>query len=118
MSNPPETRALKQLVWVGLIAIAIGFLGTFALLEWLIIRFVVPEGHWFEILHCCITAILFSIIGGLGFGALSVRVLDWYHYKRGSYRCRFCERPLKGAKIVCSCAEAQAWRKRALELRD
>lgn len=113
MSNPlPDERALRQMVYVAVFSFVIGFVGMLALFEWVILRFVAPEGHWLEILHSCITAILFSVIfGGLGFAALSLQVLNWYQYKRGYYRCRFCGQPLKGAGVVCSCPEAQVARK-------
>jgi hypothetical protein len=98
--------------WVGLFAFIIGFLGMLALLEWVLLRFVEPGTHWWEILHYSVNAIIISVVfGGGGFAVLSVKVLSWYHYKRGVYRCRFCGRPLKGIGVPCECPEAQILRK-------
>ncbi|HLX71027.1 MAG TPA: hypothetical protein VKV04_15480 [Verrucomicrobiae bacterium] len=108
----PETRAILQTICVALIAFVIGFLGMLALFEWLILRFVAPDGHWFEILHVSMNALLISVlVGGLGSATLSVRVLSWYYNKWGVRRCHFCGNLLKGARAVCTCPQAQALRK-------
>ena len=109
---PPETRAIRQMVYLSLFAFVIGFFGMLALLEWVVLRFVAPDGRWWEILHVCINAILISVVfGGGGLTVLAVRALSWYHYKRGVHRCRFCGRQLEGIGILCDCPEAQALRK-------
>jgi hypothetical protein len=113
MSNlPPDTRGLRQMIYVCLIAFVVGFFAVLATLGWLIARFVAPDGRWWDILHVSIGAILISVVfGGLSFAAISVWLLSRFHYWRGVYRCRFCDRPLKGAGIPCDCPEAQALRR-------
>ena len=45
MSNPlPEGRALRQMVYVVVFSFIIGFVGMLALFEWVILRFVAPDG--------------------------------------------------------------------------
>jgi hypothetical protein len=108
----PETKAMRREIMVTLIAFVVGFvlvLGTWA---WAIVRFVTPEARWWDLLHTSINAILISVIfGGLGSAALSSWVLSRYHYRRGFYRCRFCDRPLKGTGIPCDCPKAKALRR-------
>lgn len=56
-----------------------------------------------------LSALLVSVIfGGLGFAALCVWVLSWYHHWRGYYRCPYCNRPLKGVTRHCGCPEVKA----------
>lgn len=109
MSNlPPDTKALRQTIYVGLIAFIVGFVGVLALLGWLIASFVAPDSRWWDILHVSSGAILFSVFGGLCFAAGSIWVLNRVHYRRGAFRCPYCGGPLKGVGILCSCPEAQA----------
>jgi len=110
MSNlPPDTRAFRREIYVAIVAFVVGFLVVLATLSWLIVRFVTPETRWWDVLHTSVNAILISVVfGGLGGAALSVWALNRYHYRRGFYRCRFCDRPLKGAGILCDCPDAQA----------
>ena len=113
MSNlPPDTRAFRQMIYVGLGAFVVGFFVVLATLGLLIAHFVAPNGRWWDILHVSIGTILISVVfGGLGFAAVSVCLLSRLHYWRGIYRCRFCDRPLKGVGIPCDCPEAQALRR-------
>lgn len=106
---PQDTIAFRREICVGIIAFGVGFVASLAGLRWLIVRFVPGDAHWWEILHMCINAFLISVvIGGLGFAALSVRALNWYHYKRGFYRCPYCGRGLKSVSAFCDCREARA----------
>ena len=108
---PPDSRALQQTIYVGLISFVVGFVGMLSLLSWVIVRFVVPESRWWHVLHMSIESIMLSIVvGGLGFMALSVSLLNWYHYKRGFYRCRFCGKALKSFRIACGCPKSEAWK--------
>ena len=112
MSNlPPETKALRQTIYVGLIAFILGFAVVLAALGWLIASFVPPDGRWWDILHVSINAVLISVFGGLCFSAGSVLVLSRIHYQRGIFRCPYCDGPLKGAGILCGCPGAQALKK-------
>ncbi len=117
MSNlPTDSRALRREVFVAVIAFVVGFLVVLAMLAWLIVRFVTAEARWWDVLHTSITAIMISVVfGGLGSAALCVCAISRYHYWRGSYRCRFCGRPLKRPGILCECPEAQALKRRACE---
>ncbi|HSU55071.1 MAG TPA: hypothetical protein VLT36_13520 [Candidatus Dormibacteraeota bacterium] len=109
---PPDTIAMRREIWVALIAFVLGFVVVLASLSWLIVRFVTPEARWCDVLHTSINAILISVVfGGLGFAALSVWAISRYHYRHGFYRCRFCDRPLKGVAIFCDCPGAKALRK-------
>jgi hypothetical protein len=109
---PPDTRAFRREIYVALVAFVLGFIIVLAALGWLIVRFVTPEARWWEVLHTSVNAILISVVfGGMGFAALSLWVLTRYEYRRGFYRCRFCDRPLKGVGIPCDCPEAQALRR-------
>jgi len=108
MSNfPPDTRALRQTIYTGLIAFVVGFVAVLATLGWLVASFVAPDGRWWDILHASLNAILISVFGGLCFAAGSVCLLSRFHYWRGVYRCPYCGRPLKGIGILCDCPEAQ-----------
>ena len=109
-SVPPDISADRQTIYAGVIAFIIGFMAVLAVWGWLIVRFVAPEAHWWDIVHTSINAILVSILGGLCLCAATVVVLTKLHYLRGVYRCRFCGRSLKGARILCDCPEAQALR--------
>ena len=110
MSNfPPDSIAMHRELIAGLIAFVVGFIVMLAALAWLIVHFVAPDARWWDILHMCINALMISVIfGGLGSAALSVWVLSWYHHRRGYYRCRFCNRPLKGVTGRCDCPEVKA----------
>jgi hypothetical protein len=113
---PPDSRALRREVCVALTAFVVGFVVVLAVLGWLMVRFVTPEAHWWNVLHTSITAIMISVVvGGLGSAALSVWAISRYHYWRGFYRCRSCGGPLKGPGILCDCPEAQALKRRACE---
>jgi hypothetical protein len=106
---PPDTIAKRREIVVALIAFVVGFVVMLATLAWVIVRFVTPEARWWDVLHTSINAILISVVfGGLGSAALSSWVLSRYHYRHGFYRCRFCDRPLKGVGVPCDCPEAQA----------
>ena len=100
--------AMRRELVVGLIAFVVGFVGALVNLAWVIVRFVVPEARWWDVLHMCIHAIWISIVFGLGFAALCVWTLSWYHHQRGYYRCRFCNRPLKSVTASCDCPEVKA----------
>ena len=105
----PEDRAFRREICVGLIAFFVGTVSMLAAFTWLIVRFVTPDARWWDILHTSIYAVLISIVfGSLGFAALSVWAVSRYHYWRGVYRCRFCDRPLKGPCILCDCAGDQS----------
>jgi cytochrome c biogenesis protein CcdA len=105
---PPDARADRQTIYAGLIAFVVGFVVVLVTFGWLIVHFVAPEAHWWDILHTSINAVLISVLGGLCFCAAIVGVLTKVHYLRGVYRCRFCGRPLKGVRIRCGCAESEA----------
>jgi hypothetical protein len=108
---------MRREILVAFIAFVLGFVVTLVTLGWLIVHFVTPEAHWWDVLHTSINALLISVVfGGLGSAALSVWALSQYHYRRGFHRCRFCDRPLKGVGILCDCPEAQALR--GLTVRD
>jgi len=101
--------ALRRELLVGLIAFVVGFAVTLVTFAWLIMHFVPPDAHWWDVLHMRISALLVSVIfGGLGFAALCVWVLSWYHHWRGYYRCPYCNRPLKGVTRHCGCPEVKA----------
>lgn len=108
---PPDTIAMRRGIIGALIAFVVGFVVTLAALAWLIVQFVTPEARWWDVLHTSLSALLISVVlGGLGSAALASWALGRYHYRRGFYRCRFCDRPLKGIGIPCDCPEAQALR--------
>ena len=79
MSNiPPDSMAMRRELLVGIIAFVVGFVVMLATLAWLIVHFVLPEAHWWDVLHMCINALMISVIfGGLGFAALSIWTLSW-----------------------------------------
>ena len=67
---PPDTIAMRRIIGA-LIAFVVGFVVMLATLAWLIVRFVTPEAHWWDVLHTSINAILISaVVGGLGSAAL------------------------------------------------
>jgi hypothetical protein len=100
---------MRRQIYGALLAFLAGFVVMLVASGWLIVRFVVPEGRWFDVLHASINAILISFVfGGLGSAALASWLLNRYYYWRGFYRCRFCHRPLKRSGTRCDCAEAQA----------
>jgi len=105
MNNlPPDTRAARLEIYAALIAFVVGFIGSLALWGWLIVRFVAPEEHWWEVVHTSINAILISLVfGGMGLAALTMWLLSRYHYRRGVYSCNFCGRPFKDIKTPCEC---------------
>jgi len=106
---PPDTRAERQVIFVGLISFVVGFVVTLAALAWLMMRFGIADEHWGTILHLSIIAFLISLVlGGLGFAAISMQLLSRYHFWCGVYRRPYCDRPLKGIGILCVCPEAQA----------
>lgn len=110
MNNfPPDSIAMRRELVVGLIAFVVGFVAMLAALAWVIVRFVVPEAHWWDVAHMCIHATWISLVfGGLGFAALCVWTLSWYHHMRGYYLCPYCKRPLKGVTTSCDCPEVKA----------
>src|SRR5262245_59786034 len=108
---PPDTIAMRREIIASLIAFAVGFVAMLLTWAWVIVRFVTPGARWWEVLHTSVNAILISIVlGGLGSAVLAGWLLSRYHYRRGFYRCRFSDRPLKGVGIPCDCPEAQALR--------
>jgi cytochrome c biogenesis protein CcdA len=108
MSNlPPETRALRQMIYLGLLSFVLGFVAVLAIIGWLVAHFVAPDGRWWDILHASVNAILISFFGGLCFAAATTTVLSRVHYRRGVHRCPYCSKPLKGIGISCDCPEIQ-----------
>ena len=109
MSNlPPDTRAHRLEIYASLVAFVVGFFGMLALWGWLIVRFVMPEVRWWDVVHTSVSAIMISFVfGGMGLAALTMWILSRYHYKRGVYRCNFCGRPLRGIGITCECRAAE-----------
>ena len=106
---PRDTIAMRRTIYGALLAFLAGFVVMLAAWAWLIARFVVPEGRWFDVLHASIEAILISFVfGGLGSAALAACLLNRYYYWRGYYCCRFCDRPLKKPGAWHDCPEAQA----------
>ena|SRR5215204_897755 len=105
---PPESRATRREVYGALIAFVAGFLGTLATLGWVIVHFVTPEARWWNVVHTSINSIGVSFIAGLGVSCALVRLLSRWHFKRGMYRCPYCDRPRKGNNILCECPDAQA----------
>jgi len=111
MSNlPPDSRALRQIIYVGLLSFVVGLFAVLAAMGWLIARFVAPDGRWWDILLVSINAIDIAVFGGLCFSAAALWVLGRVHYRRGVFRCRFCGRPLKSMGALCDCPEARALR--------
>ena len=104
----PENKALRRIIYVGIISFIIGFILVYAVLAWLIVHFIDKDTRWWNILHCAINAILISVFGGLCFALGSVWILDWFHYRCGVYRCQFCGRPLKSMRDFCDCPQAQS----------
>jgi len=107
-SLPPDTRAMRQTLYAALAAFPVGFVLVLVALGLLVYHVVTPDARWWEILHISINSILISAFGGLCFSAVAATVVSRIHYRRGAYRCRFCDRPLKGPGIPCECPEAQA----------
>src|SRR5438876_214723 len=91
-SLPPDTKAMRQTIYARLIAFPVGFLLVLVALGLLIARVATPETRWWEILHISINSILISLFGGLCFYAAAATVVSRLHYRRGAYRCRFCDR--------------------------
>lgn len=105
---PPDTIAMRREIFGALVAFVVGFVVMLATWAWVIVRFVTPEARWWDVLHTSITAIMISLVfGGLGSAALVSWLMSRYHYRRGSYRCRFCHRPFPKPGRICDCAEAQ-----------
>jgi hypothetical protein len=76
---PPETKALRRLVYVGFASFFIGFFGALAVLEWLMLRYIEPDTRWWEILHFAVNAILMACVVGLAFTTAAVCLPDWLH---------------------------------------
>ena|SRR5947209_3982275 len=109
---PPDSKALRRELVVAFFAFLMGFVVVLAALAWLIVRFITPAARWWDVLHMSLNAILISVVfGGLGFAALALWALSLYHYRRGFYCCRFCNKPLKGIGIPCACPQTQALRR-------
>ena len=105
---PRDTIAMRREIYVALIAFVVGFVVMLAALAWVIVRFVTPEARWWDVLHTSINAIMISVVfGGLGSAALAGWAMSRYHYRRGFYRCRFCDRPLKAVGVLCDCPDAE-----------
>ena len=103
-----DTIALRGEIFVAVVGFLVGFVVVLATLAWVIVRFVIPEARWWDVLHTSINAIMISIVlGGLGSAALASWLASRYHYSHGFYRCRFCHRPFKKPRHLCECAEAQ-----------
>jgi hypothetical protein len=104
-------KAMRHVIFAAVVSFFLGFIATLAVLAWLLVRFVVPDARWWEVLHTSINTILISVVlGGLGSAAFAVWALTRYHYWRGFYRCPFCDRRLKGAGVPCDCPDALARR--------
>src|SRR5688572_20471626 len=68
MTNlPPDTRALRQTIYAGVVAFILGFVVALAALGWLVTRLAAPDSRWWEILHVSIYGILISVFSGLLF---------------------------------------------------
>ena len=107
---PADSRAFRRELAVASIAFAVGFLVTATTLCWLIWRFAAPEAGWWDILHSAINLIPISVLGGLAMATAAVWIMTRRHYRRGIYRCPYCDRPFKDSKALCDCPAAQALR--------
>jgi len=109
---PPDSRASRRELVVSFLAFILGFIIARAAIARLTVQYIAPDARWWDVLHTSINAILISFVfGGLGAAALSLWAMSRYHYRRGFYRCHFCNKPLKGVGVPCDCPEAQALRK-------
>ena len=103
-----DTKALRREIYAGVLAFVIGSIVVLSVVGWLIVRFVLPEARWWEVVHTSVTAILISIVfGGLGSAALSMRLLSTYHHRRGFYHCLFCGRTLRSVGERCPCRPSE-----------
>jgi hypothetical protein len=101
--TPPDSKALRQLLVVGLFAFLLGMAGVLFLVGWLMWRFAEPDTRWYDLLHISVYGLIYSVIGGLAVAAAAVNILSWWQYRRGVYRCVHCGRPLKGLDTPCDC---------------
>ena len=107
--DPPDTKALRQMIFLGLAAFATAFVVTFLLLGLAALFFLRPDtGEIMEILHVGINLTIVSFIVGLALAAATVSLLSRRNFRRALYRCPYCDKPLKGIGILCDCPQAQA----------
>jgi hypothetical protein len=105
---PPESMATRREVYGAIVSFVVGFLGAAVTCGWLILRFMGPETRWWEIPHTIIVAMGVSLIAGLALAGALVTVLSRWHFRRGMYRCPYCDRPRKGIDSGCECPDVQA----------
>jgi hypothetical protein len=63
-----------------------------------------PDGFWsWKLGWHIFRALLSGFFGAMLFGMTMPALVDRWHYRHGSYRCSFCDHPLKHARATCAC---------------
>jgi hypothetical protein len=91
-----------------LISFILGFVGMVAGLLWL--QHALDGGRFWswELIIGAPHTVLLGVFGGLGLCATVCGVLNWWHFRKGCFRCPYCGCPLPGIGKSCSCPQAQA----------
>src|SRR5437763_337184 len=84
---PPDSKVLRQLLVVGLLAFLIGMAAVLLLIGWLMWRFAEPDTPWYDMLHVGINGLLISVLGGLALAAGAINLLSWWHDRKELHRC-------------------------------
>jgi len=113
----PETRAQLREFIGALLALLLGFFGTFLGLGWLLLLKLPPASPWWEILSEVAQLFLFSCFAGLGLGVGVLCLVSRLHYWLGIYRCPFCNQPHKSVGYLCPCRRQELGDPPALQVR-
>lgn len=105
---PPELRALRQMLVVGLLAYVVGFALVFAAGCWLVLHYALPGTAWWNVAQMLVNVALIANVAGIWLVALAMHLLNSIHYRRGIYRCVHCGRPLRNIHTLCDCPTMQA----------
>jgi cytochrome c biogenesis protein CcdA len=107
----PESKSGRKVIWTAIFFFIAGFFLTLILMTWVLIHFSDTKISWWRIWEAVSVSFVISVIGGLIIASIAITVLQKYYYRRGVYRCPFCNRPLKNMKDICNCPKCQEFKK-------
>ena len=99
---PADTLAFRRTFAGGVAGFCVGF-GLAAGLFVFILTGLGTSVGWWAVATGVIHAVPVSFLAGAAGAAAVVKSLEWWHYRRGVYKCVYCARPLRRGVTGCVC---------------